>query len=222
MSETSRKPQIYAIDFDGTIAKTKWPDIIGPNRPVVDFIKRLHARGDQWILWTNRDGENLDMALDWCREQGIVPDAVNDNLPHMKEFFGNNPRKVFANFYIDDHNAGGIMLPADDDVAPGAGQEKGEDPSNRTVRRFTPGPWFCTCIGHIKECMGDPPKTIAVIPGVASEAKMSGITEAKANAALVAAAPKMLAKLEEVRKYLPKIVRDSVDKLIAEATMEDQ
>lgn len=141
MSETSRKTQIYAIDFDGTIAQTKWPDIIGPNRPVVDFIKRLHARGDQWILWTNRDGENLDMALDWCREQGIVPDAVNDNLPHLKEFFGNNPRKVFANFYIDDHNAGGVMLPADDDVAPGAGQEKGEDPSNRSVRRFTPGPW---------------------------------------------------------------------------------
>ena len=135
MNETNRKSQIYAIDFDGTIAETKWPDIIGPNKQVVDFIRRLHNRGDQWILWTNRDGENLDRALDWCRTQGIVPDAVNDNLPQLKEFFGNNPRKIFANFYIDDHNAGGVFLPDDDDVAPGAGQE--EKDCNESKPKFT-------------------------------------------------------------------------------------
>ena len=55
---------------------------------------------------------------------GPSTDAVNDNLPDMKEFLGGNPRKVFANFYIDDHNAGGVVLPGDDETAPGAGQEE--------------------------------------------------------------------------------------------------
>lgn len=119
----ARKAQIYAIDFDGTIAKTKWPEIIGPNPEVVDFIKRLQVRGDQWILWTNRDGEMLENAILWCRNQGLYPDAVNDNLPQMKEFFGRNPRKVFANFYIDDHNSEGLVLPKDESEAPEAGME---------------------------------------------------------------------------------------------------
>lgn len=118
-----RQPQIYAVDFDGTIAKTDWPDIIGPNAPVVEFVKRVQERGDRWILWTNRCGEHLYAALSYCRSLGLHPDAVNDNLSDMQELFGRNPRKVFANFYIDDHNAGGLRLPEDDEIMPGAGQE---------------------------------------------------------------------------------------------------
>ena len=121
-----REPQIYAIDFDGTIAFSKWPEIIGPNMEVVRFIRRLQARGDRWILWTNRNGRPLDEAVDYCAELGLIPDAVNDNLPDMIEVFGSNPRKVFANFYIDDRNAGGLWLPDDDDASPAAGHE-GDD-----------------------------------------------------------------------------------------------
>ena len=51
-----------------------------------------------------------DGALEYLREIDLVPDAVNDNLPEIKEFYGNNPRKVFANIYIDDHNAGGLIF----------------------------------------------------------------------------------------------------------------
>lgn len=102
--------RIYAIDFDGTIAITKWPVIVSPNENVVSFIKNIQSIGDKWILWTNRTGENLDAAVQWCHDHGLHPDAVNDNLPHMIEFFGCNPRKVFANVYIDDHNAGGLLL----------------------------------------------------------------------------------------------------------------
>lgn len=46
----------------------------------------------------------LDEAIEFCDRLGIVFDAINDNLPHMKEFYHNNPRKIFANYYIDDHN----------------------------------------------------------------------------------------------------------------------
>lgn len=96
--------KIVAFDFDGTLAVTKWPTIIRPIVPVVEYAKRCKANGDQIILNTMREGENLQAAVDWCRDQGIEFDAINDNVPCMKEFYGNNPRKIFANEYIDDHN----------------------------------------------------------------------------------------------------------------------
>jgi len=110
MTEPKQRPKIYAIDFDNTIAETAWPTIVAPKLETISFIKRLQSRGDQWILWTNREGENLEAALAFLTEHGLRPDAVNDNLPQLKEFFRNNPRKVFANVYIDDRNAGGLKL----------------------------------------------------------------------------------------------------------------
>lgn len=60
------------------------------------------------VLITMREGPELEQAVKWCKIQGLEFDAVNDNLPHMKEFFNNNPRKIFCNEYIDDINMGGI------------------------------------------------------------------------------------------------------------------
>ena len=104
------KPVIYAIDFDGTIVENAFPEI-GKLKVVADyFIRALKKRGDKWILYTMREGEHLERALEYLREIDLVPDAVNDNLPEIKEFYGNNPRKVFANIYIDAHNAGGLIF----------------------------------------------------------------------------------------------------------------
>lgn len=101
---------IFAIDFDGTIVENKFPEI-GKLKPEAEkFIRDLHARGDLWILYTMREGEHLRRAVRFLYDHGLRPDAVNDNLPVMCEFYGNNPRKVFANVYIDDHNAGGLSF----------------------------------------------------------------------------------------------------------------
>jgi hypothetical protein len=51
-----------------------------------------------------REGELLDEAVEWCRSHGLTFDAVNDNLPEVKARYGNNPRKVHADYYLDDHN----------------------------------------------------------------------------------------------------------------------
>lgn len=97
---------IYAVDFDGTLCENKWPEIGAPNIPLLNFLKSEQEKGNQVILWTMREGKTLDEALDWLiDEQYFWPDAINDNLPVMKEAYKNNPRKVFANVYIDDHNA---------------------------------------------------------------------------------------------------------------------
>lgn len=45
-----------------------------------------------------------------AEELGELAKEVNDNLPEMCEFYHNNPRKIFANVYIDDHNAGGLVF----------------------------------------------------------------------------------------------------------------
>ena len=102
--------RIIGVDFDGTLAHTKgiYPNIGEPITEVVDYILEEQKKGAYLILITMREGDELDMAVRWCNEHGIVFDAVNDNLPHMKEFFKNNPRKIFCNEYLDDTNIGGI------------------------------------------------------------------------------------------------------------------
>ena len=102
---------IYAVDFDGTLCKNAWPEIGEANTPLIEFLKREKADGAELILWTMRESGALDEALVWCAERGLTFDAVNDNLDRLKKQFHNNPRKVYADCYIDDHNA--MYLPTD-------------------------------------------------------------------------------------------------------------
>lgn len=101
LTETKK---IYSFDFDGTIVTNKFPDIGEPIQETIDLIKDVKAEGHYIILNTMRENESLMRALMFCKSHDIEFDSVNDNLPHMKEFYKNNPRKIFANYYIDDHN----------------------------------------------------------------------------------------------------------------------
>ena len=48
---------VYAVDFDGTLAVTRFPEIIGPRKKVVAAVKMLKASGHKIILWTSRGRE---------------------------------------------------------------------------------------------------------------------------------------------------------------------
>lgn len=100
----NKKQKIFAFDFDGTIVTNKFPEIGEPIEDVISLIHKVKASGHYIILYTMRENEYLEEALEFCKNHGIFFDTVNDNLPHMKEFYKNNPRKIFANYYIDDHN----------------------------------------------------------------------------------------------------------------------
>ena len=63
---------IYAIDFDNTLAITRFPEIIAPNKKMVAFAKTVKAQGHQIILWTSRAGADLENAVEWCRLQELV------------------------------------------------------------------------------------------------------------------------------------------------------
>ena len=97
--------KIYAVDFDGTLCENQWPEIGNPNRELIQFLKMAREIGHKVVLWTMREDDKLEAALEWCKARGLEFDAVNDNTEEMKQAYGNNPRKVFANVYIDDRNA---------------------------------------------------------------------------------------------------------------------
>lgn len=99
-----RDYKVIAIDFDGTLWETNWPRLVRPILPVIEMAKARKAAGDKLILWTCREGAELDAAVEACRNYGLEFDAVNDNLPELKEEWGNNPRKVAADVYWDDKN----------------------------------------------------------------------------------------------------------------------
>ena len=97
--------KIIAVDFDGTLCYSNWPDLGEPNTMLIDYLLQEKASGSKIILWTCRAGKALSDATGWCREQGLTFDAVNDNLPEVIEFYGNNSRKITCDLYIDDKSA---------------------------------------------------------------------------------------------------------------------
>lgn len=104
------KKKIIAVDFDGTLCTNKWPEIGEPKLTVIAYVRSQKKRGARLILWTNRSGEKLEKAIAWSAHYGITFDAVNENLPEMIEFFGNDPRKIFANEYLDDRAVSPVDL----------------------------------------------------------------------------------------------------------------
>lgn len=91
-----------AIDFDGCLCKNRYPAIGEPFLPVIAAARLEQLEGAGLILWTCREGKALEEAVAACEKWGLHFDAVNENLPSWKEFFGNDPRKVGANEYWDD------------------------------------------------------------------------------------------------------------------------
>lgn len=101
---------IIAVDFDGTIVTDKFPEIGSPIEDTINLLKLYKGRGDKLILWTCRTGTSLMEAVDFCRwDLGLEFDAINDNLPEIQEFWGQNCRKVYADVYIDDKAYHDIM-----------------------------------------------------------------------------------------------------------------
>lgn len=97
-------PLVFAIDFDGTICENKYPEIGKPIQPIIDFCKNMKADGHKLILWTCREGKLLAKAIVWCFEHGLLFDAYNANLPERIEQYGTDPRKIGADFYVDDRS----------------------------------------------------------------------------------------------------------------------
>ena len=97
-----------AVDFDGTIVTHEYPKI-GKEIPfAIDTLKRLQKYPDiLLIMWTVREGAQLDEAVEYCRERGLEFYAVNKNYPEESKEYP-EPRKLKADLFIDDRNLGGL------------------------------------------------------------------------------------------------------------------
>ena len=93
---------VFAVDFDGTLSFGQWPDVGAANEGLIEFLKKRKKLGDKLILWTCREGDTLDVAVEWCLKQGLEFDAINENLPEIVERYQHNSRKISCDFYIDD------------------------------------------------------------------------------------------------------------------------
>lgn len=94
--------RIVAVDFDGTLAVTKFPEIIKPITRTIRRCKRLKKEGAILILWTCRKGKDLRDAVLWCEGMGLEFDYINENAKENVEKYGEDTRKIFAHEYLDD------------------------------------------------------------------------------------------------------------------------
>lgn len=98
---------IIAVDFDGTIVKHRYPEIGEPIPFAIETLKLIQKElRHTLILWTVREGELLQEAVDYCRERGLIFYAINMNEPGDDPQLG--PRKLMADLFIDDRNFGGV------------------------------------------------------------------------------------------------------------------
>lgn len=95
-----------AVDFDGTIVEHRYPKIGKPIPFAIDTLLQLQKEKHQLLLWTVREGDLLQEAIDYCAASGLHFFAANSNFPH--EDRATAPRKLTADLFIDDRNLGGL------------------------------------------------------------------------------------------------------------------
>lgn len=95
---------IIAVDFDGTLSTgAEWPLIGEPNISLIKKLIDAQQKGHYIILWSCRNGRDLQEAVDWCEDYGLKFDGVNASPPNkIKEYSGWDTRKIDADIYIDD------------------------------------------------------------------------------------------------------------------------
>lgn len=101
--------KIIAVDFDGTLCNSNYPDLGEPIQPVIDKLLIEQLNGAKIILWTCREGQLLADAVKWCYEHGITFDAINENLPEEVGKWGTMPRKIAATEYWDDRAVNPVL-----------------------------------------------------------------------------------------------------------------
>ena len=98
-----------AIDFDGTIVEDRYPEI-GAEKPFATETLRLLIKDrHKLILWSVREGDTLNDAIEWCKKRGVEFYAVNKDYPEEEAEKNNHfSRKIKADIFIDDRNIGGL------------------------------------------------------------------------------------------------------------------
>lgn len=102
-AEKGKNMKIICVDFDNTLSlHGNFPDVGEPNIKLFEYLIKRQSEGDCIILWTCRCGKALEAAVDFCRNNGLIFNYVNENHPDKIAEYVNDCRKIFAHVYIDD------------------------------------------------------------------------------------------------------------------------
>ena len=97
-----------AVDFDGTIVSDRYPEI-GKELPFATAtLRQLMEDGHKLVLWTVREGELLQEAVDWCEKKGVRFYAVNKDYDEEAMQGKHFSRKIKADIFIDDRGIAGL------------------------------------------------------------------------------------------------------------------
>jgi hypothetical protein len=113
------KSFIAVIDFDGTIVSHEWEKTREEVKGSAKTIKMLLDKGVNIIIWTCRTPNNrgwlgIEGVHEWLKIHGLEGDPrirVNENFEStIRNFNGDQSRKVFGHVYVDDRNLFGLPL----------------------------------------------------------------------------------------------------------------
>lgn len=99
---------IFAVDFDGTIVKHKYPEIGEALPGALDVLRTLLAKGHKVFLYTMRgrprneeDRDLLSEAVKWLEDNGVEMTRINRSPAQFSTSL-----KQHADLYLDDKNFG--------------------------------------------------------------------------------------------------------------------
>lgn len=92
---------VLAVDFDGTLCNSNYPNLGDEIKPVCDFIRSISDLDCNIVLYTCRHNKALDAAIEWCFEHKIYFDYVNENADDRILYYG-NCEKLSYDLLIDD------------------------------------------------------------------------------------------------------------------------
>jgi len=102
---------IFLIDFDQTLCDTDL--LLGEAVPgAIDWTKHFQQTGVETILWTNRVGPLLSLAVAWCKYHSLQFAAVNTSVHWYQRLFVSGPKPYFDHA-IDDRNIGCPLIKRD-------------------------------------------------------------------------------------------------------------
>lgn len=93
---------VLAIDFDETMAEPAYPHIGAPKPNLSFCFKALKEKNYYIIIWTCREGLDVEKIKEWCIRHNILYDQINEHHPTLIKHYKNNTRKIMADVYIDD------------------------------------------------------------------------------------------------------------------------
>lgn len=93
---------IIAVDFDETLANTKYPYIHSLKHNAKEVMQNWYDKNYLLLIHTCRAGEQLLEAENFLIRQGVKFHHINEQHPYLIHIFENDTRKLAADIYIDD------------------------------------------------------------------------------------------------------------------------